>query len=115
MRKKIVNHVGVKIFVTTAWDYSREIKIVELGPNLFQFSMPKEEDIVRILNGGPWIIDSQILVLKEWEEGIEEDNSAFNIALLWVQVWYLPIHWVSREVGTKIGTVLNKVKEVIIS
>ncbi|XP_027177917.1 uncharacterized protein LOC113777071 [Coffea eugenioides] len=59
-------------------------------------------------------MDSQILVLNRWFEGIEEDESAFNEAPLWVQVWNLPVHWMSKEVGRKIGVVFNGVKEVII-
>lgn len=66
------------------------------------------------MEGGPWVIDNQILVLNRWKEGIEGNLEAFKMATLWVQVWNLPVHWVTREVGRKIGVVFKQVKDVII-
>lgn len=54
------------------------------------------------------------MVLKEWSEGIEDDPKAFNVAPLWVQVWNLPVHWLSKDVGRKIGLVFQGIREVII-
>ena len=112
--EKVVNFVGVKNFVTAAWGYPKEMKALELGPNLFQFILPREDERLRVLDGGPWIIDNQILVLSSWFAGIEEDYTAFNFAPLWIQVWNLPIHWMSKETGKKIGAMVGEVKEVII-
>ncbi|XP_027158428.1 uncharacterized protein LOC113760053 [Coffea eugenioides] len=113
--EKVANFIGVKNFVTAAWGYPKNLEVAELGPNLFQFFIPEEENKLRILNGGPWLIDSQILVLNRWEAGIEENTEAFRFAPLWVQVWNLPIHWISKEAGRKIGKMFKEVKEVLIS
>lgn len=34
---------------------------------------------------------------------------------MWLQLWSLPVHWLTREVGRKIGLVIGKVEDVIIS
>ncbi|XP_071906083.1 uncharacterized protein [Coffea arabica] len=112
--ENIVNYMGVKSFVTAAWGYPKDLKVVELGPNFFQFLIHGEQERERILGGGPWMMDSQLLVMNRWFEGIEEDENAFNKALLWVQIWNLPVHWMSEEVGRKIGAVFSRVNEVII-
>ena len=65
---------------------------MELGPNVFQFNIPNADEKEKIVNGGPWVIDNQMLVLKKWTKGIEEDYNAFTVAPLWVQLWNLPIH-----------------------
>ena len=57
------------------------------------------DDKEKILERGPWIIDSQVLVMKKWYEGIEEDESSFTTALLWVQAWNLLVHWIFKEMG----------------
>ncbi|XP_027071977.1 uncharacterized protein LOC113774233 [Coffea eugenioides] len=111
----MANLTGVKNLVTAAWGYPKELSMTELGPNLFQFFIPKQNDRLRILNGGPWVIDNQKLVLSSWEVGIEESTEAFKFAPLWVQVWNLPIHWISKEVERKMGMVFKEVKEVLIS
>ena len=38
----------------------------------------------------------------------------FNSSLLWIQLWNLPIHWLCRAVGFKIGEVFHSINEVII-
>ena len=97
--EKVVNFVGVKNFVNSAWGYPRNLRIIELGPNLFQFYIPNREDRDRIVGGGPWVMDNQILVMKHWNEGIEDDTAAFDLAPMWVQVWNLPMHWITKETG----------------
>ena len=80
--EKIANYTGVKNFVTAAWGYPKDMIVAELGPNLFQFFLPKEGDRDRIVKGGPWILDNQLLVMNKWYEGIEDDVKAFNTASL---------------------------------
>ena len=52
MGEKIANFMGVKNFVTTAWSYPRNLTVMELGPNLFQFNIPSVEEKGRIVTGG---------------------------------------------------------------
>ena len=89
---KIANFTRVKNFVANVLGYPKDLKMTELGPNFFQFGIKGEETRERIVNGGPWIFDNQILVLSRWYEGIEDDPNAFRIAPLWVQMWNLPLH-----------------------
>lgn len=112
--EKVSNFTGVKSFVASAWGYPRNMTVIELGPNVFQFNIPNADEKEKIVTGGPWVIDNQILVLKRWSEGIEEDYSAFMVAPLWVQLWNVPIHWLSKEVGKKVGSVFEGVSEVIV-
>ncbi|XP_071920723.1 uncharacterized protein [Coffea arabica] len=114
MGEKVANFTGVKNFMTVAWGYPRNTTVMELGPNLFQFNIPNSDDKKKIADGGPWMIDNQMLVLNRWAEGIEEDYRAFVIAPLWVQIWNLPVHWLTKEVGRKIGTVFKEVRDVLI-
>ena len=113
--EKIVNFTGVKNFVTVAWSYLKGLKIAELGPTIFQFIIPDSKDKERIIEEGTWIIDNQILVFRKWKERIEEDEDAFSLAPVWVQVWNLPIHYLSKAVRKKVGSVFNEVKNVLIS
>ncbi|XP_071928123.1 uncharacterized protein [Coffea arabica] len=94
--EKVANFVGVKNFVTTAWGYPRNLRIIELGPNMFQFYVPNREDRDRIVGG------------------IEYDTSAFDLAPLWVQVWNLPVHWITKEARRKIGAIIQEVKDVLV-
>ena len=105
MGDKVANFTGVKNFVVAAWGYPRKMTVMELGPNLFQYNIPNPDDKDRIVEGGPWMIDSQMLVLNRWSEGIEENYGAFVTEPLWGQIWNLPVHWLTKEVGRKIGAI----------
>ncbi|XP_027177888.1 uncharacterized protein LOC113777042 [Coffea eugenioides] len=89
-----LDRTEINLGVKESWSYPKDLKVVELGPNFFQFFIQGEQEKERIVERGPWIMDSQNLVLNRWYEGIEED--------------------MSKEVGRKIGVVFNRVKEVII-
>lgn len=78
-RRKDGNFVGVKNFVNSTWGYPRNHRIIELGPNLFQFYIPNTDDREGILGGGPWTMDNQLPVIKRWFEGIEESTTADSL------------------------------------
>ena len=77
---------------------------------MFQFNISNADEKEKIVNMGPWVNDNQILVQNKWSEGIEEAYNAFMVAPLWVQLWNLPIHWLSKEVGKKVGSVSKKLE-----
>ena len=53
MGEKVANFTGVKNFTNHVWGYPRNMVVAELGPNMFQFQLEKEEDQEKILMGGP--------------------------------------------------------------
>ncbi|KAL3536911.1 hypothetical protein ACH5RR_000277 [Cinchona calisaya] len=111
---KVVNFVGVKNFTNLRRGFPKNMEVIELGVNIFQFTFGNRKDMDRILNSEAWIIDNQLLVVKEWFPGIEENKECFNKVGFWVQVWNLPLHWLNTRVGMKIGEVLGKAKEATI-
>ncbi|KAL3511190.1 hypothetical protein ACH5RR_030591 [Cinchona calisaya] len=83
------------------------------SPNLFQFLFDSQIDLNKA-NGRPWLMDNQLLNLKQWYKGIEDDKKAFDFTPLWMQIWNLPAHWCTKEIGLKIGKVVGEVQRVII-
>ncbi|KAL3522064.1 hypothetical protein ACH5RR_014898 [Cinchona calisaya] len=46
---KTVSFSGIKSFTNTMRKTTRNFKIVELGPNLFQFNFPNKQEMDRVL------------------------------------------------------------------
>ena len=92
------------------WSFEQNQKVVEIGVNKFQFIFNNNDDMERVLNRSPWIYDNQPLVVLPWKEGIQQDDEAFPRTWIWVQLWNLPIHWVTKGIGRKIGRVFDSVK-----
>ncbi|XP_030936437.1 uncharacterized protein LOC115961633 [Quercus lobata] len=106
---KPFNRKAAKNTLRRAWGLDKELQISEVGNNLFQFKFQSEYDLERILRGGPWTFDNQLLMLTRWKSGMSANNVVLEHASLWVQIWGVPFNMMSpsvaREVGNKMGTV----------
>ena len=95
-----------------AWGLENKIQTVEVGANLFQFKFQTEFDLERVLRGGPWTFDNQILPLVRWKAGMTTRNVRFDSAPCWVQIWGASFDMVSPKVAEEIGSRLGVVEEV---
>nr|POE60892.1 uncharacterized protein CFP56_31317 [Quercus suber] len=95
-----------------AWGLDDGVQIIEVGSNLFQFKFNTEFDLERILKGGPWTFDNQMLLLTKWRKGMKAENVRLNQASLWVQIWGAPFDMISTRVATEVGSRLGEVVEV---
>ncbi|KAL3503047.1 hypothetical protein ACH5RR_037496 [Cinchona calisaya] len=82
---------------------------------MFQFIFGLEQDQKRVARGGSWIIDNKVIILQKWREDIEMEDGNFNYTNIWVQVWNLPICWLSKERGRQIGLVFEEVLDVVVT
>ena len=57
-----------------------------MGPNLFQFKFQSEFEMDKVLRGGPWSFDNQLLMLQRWKKGMVVGNIRMEKASLWVQI-----------------------------
>ena len=108
---KPFNRKVAKNTLQRAWGFDKELQISEVGNNLFQFKFQLEYELERILRGGPWSFDNQLLMLTRWKTGMSANNVVLEHASLWVQIWRVPFNMMSpsvvREVGNKMGMVEN--------
>lgn len=113
--EKIVNFTGLKNTLTTLWSSSGAFKIRELGVNMFQFVFfANRQDMMKVLNGKAWTFDAQFIVLKQWREDMDFFSEKFNKIHIWIQVWNLPPHWISRETGLRFKHIFSDVLDVLI-
>ena len=71
------------------------MQILEIGPNLFQFKFQWEFDMNRILRGGPWTFDNQLLMLQRWKKGMIVENIRMDYASLGIQIWGASLDMIS--------------------
>ena len=62
-----------------AWGLENQVQVVEVGANLFQFKFNSEFDMNRVLKGGPWTFDNQVLLLVRWKSGMTAGNVKFEL------------------------------------
>ena len=66
------------------WGIQTGMQILEVGLNLFQFKFQSNFDLNRVLKGGPWSFDNQLLMLKKWQKGMIASNVKLDSASLWI-------------------------------
>ena len=69
-----------------AWDLEEGVQMIKVGTNLFQLKFQTEFEMDRVLKGGPWSFDNQVLLLICWKAGMMADNVRFDSVSLWVQI-----------------------------
>ena len=109
---KPFNRMAAKNTIRRAWGLNESLQISEVGPNLFQFKFQSEFDMDRIMRGGPWSFDNQLLLLKRWKKGMTVGNIQLDSASLWVQIWDAQFDMISSQVAREVGSRLGTVEEV---
>ena len=109
---KAFNKRAVLSTMKRVWGMQSDLQIVEVGTNLFQFKFQSEFDLIRVLKGGPWCFDNQLLMLKRWHKGMTASNVKLECASLWVQIWGAPFDTLSAKVATEVGSRLGTVDDV---
>ena len=95
-----------------AWGMQLGLQILEVGSNLFQFKFQSKFDLIRVLKGGPWSFDNQLLMLTKWRKGMTASNVKLDCASLWIQIWGAPFDMVSPQMATEVGSKLGVVEDV---
>jgi hypothetical protein len=64
----------------------------------------------RILLGNPWIFRNSWLVVKPWDREVDHHTLDFDHVPIWIQLWGLPIHCRTKQMGESIGALLVHVE-----
>ena len=78
-----------KVAITTlkrAWGLEEGVQMIKVGTNLFQLKFQTEFEMDRVLKGGPWSFDNQVLLLICWKAGMMANNVRFDSVSLWVKI-----------------------------
>ncbi|CAA0811789.1 Uncharacterized mitochondrial protein AtMg01250, partial [Striga hermonthica] len=111
---RIASWNGVTRTMSQIWRLRQPMEVKELGTNYFQFIFQCKEDKDRVAKGINWSIDNQYLLLTEWKTGLSPSHPIFQELPIWVQVFNVPLNWISSEVGLKIGKIFPRVNNVVV-
>ncbi|XP_073051374.1 uncharacterized protein [Primulina eburnea] len=62
----------------------------------------------RILEGGHWSFDNHLLILHRLQPGEVPTQVPLNFIPFWVQIYDLPIRYISESIGTKLGDFIGQ-------
>jgi hypothetical protein len=107
-----VQKEAFQIMMSRLWQTPASETFKEIHDNLWLLEFANESDKRRNKEGRPWLFDRSVLVLKEVDDSTSPFQMDFTKALFWVQVHDMPLTYMNKGVGIRIGESLGKVEEV---
>ena len=95
------------------WKINGIVKIESVGNNKFLFQFSDLADRRKVLGGGPWLIEKQLLVLDAPTGIGNYTKLVFDRVKLWVQFHLLPFCCMTEDMGRELGDSLAQLLRLI--
>ncbi|KAK2419791.1 hypothetical protein QL285_030612 [Trifolium repens] len=101
---------SIQMGLENIWGSPPGLKIHETKGKILQFFMDEVIDQERILLGNPWIFRNSWLIIHPWDRNTDPTTLDFDHAPTWIQLWGLPAHCKTKQMGISIGELLGNVE-----
>lgn len=106
---KSISKNVVVVIMRRVWFTEEQIKIEQLGKNVFLFSFKNEQDKNRVWRKRPWSMNGAHMLLREWNPYLNLAEIDFSMSSFWVQIHELPIRFMTKENAIRIVGLFPKV------
>lgn len=103
LTEKNLNVRAMKSKMADIWKPAMGINIKVLTPSLFLFQFYHKDDMIWMMNNGPWSFDNALLVTNTIPVGVDPTKVALNTVEFWIQIYDLPSGYMSESVGKQLG------------
>ena len=83
-----------------------------LAENLFLINFTELSDKERVLVGRPWVFESSLFIVEDFDGLTPPSQFTFDKAAFWVRMINLPLACISVEIGSKIEALVGVVETV---
>ncbi|XP_065633017.1 uncharacterized protein At4g02000-like [Quercus suber] len=80
-----------------------------MGNHILLFVFGNQEDVHRVLLSEPWTFDKHLVVVQKYERNTPLQDVSFNKTSLWVQVFDIPVRYMTKEVAKDICSSVGEV------
>ncbi|KAM0889077.1 hypothetical protein ACQ4PT_027916 [Festuca glaucescens] len=106
-------HVNtISAIVKPAWGNPRGLMVRPCGKNLFLAEFESKADMQRVINGSPWVVSKNAILLRVFDPRIRPADTVFDRLLLWVRIYGLPFSLMNSERGGALAGMIGKVEKV---
>jgi hypothetical protein len=108
--EKTIHTSSIQNGLESIWGSPIGLRIQEIDGGILQFFMDRKFDQERILLGNPWVFRNSWLIVKPWDRQTDPRHIDFSHAPVWIQMWGLPPHCKTKEMGESLGNLLGTVE-----
>lgn len=98
LTEKSINTRAMKTKLADIWRPGNGINIKDIKPDVFLFQFYHKNDLVWVLNGGPWSFDGAMLVVNTIPKGRDPTDVQLNDLNFWIQIHGLSSGFMSTTV-----------------
>ena len=99
----------IKAVIQPAWGNPNGMKVHPMGPNMFLAEFGYETDMHRVLNGSPWVLGKNAILLRAFDPTVKPADIVFDRLLLWVRIYGLPYSLMNLERGSPLAGMIGEV------
>jgi hypothetical protein len=99
----------IKAVIRPAWGNLKGMKVRSLGLNVFLAEFGSEADRNGIINGSPWVLGKNAILLKIFDPLVKPDDIFFDLLLLWVRIFGLPYSLMNSQRGKPLASMIGEV------
>ncbi|CAI0426560.1 unnamed protein product [Linum tenue] len=81
---------------------------MDLNNDTFLATFGNDQDYVRALTGGPWVILDHYLIVHQWSPSFRTSDKPHRSVVAWVQLPELPVHFYHREILFALGNLIGR-------
>ena len=97
LTSRSINFDAFKRTMTQAWNLYGRVIIRVIDTNLYAFQLFHWRDKEKILEGGPWCFDQQLLILNTITGNEQPHQVSLSHSSFWVRIYNLPFNCRSNE------------------
>jgi hypothetical protein len=102
----------IKAVLRPAWGNPRGMQMRHMGPKLFLAEFETKADMLKIMNGSPWVVGRNVVLLKEFDPRVAPSDMVFDRLKLWVRIFGLPFALMNSERGGPLAGMIGEVEKV---
>lgn len=93
-----MTHMYLKNKLTIQWKSSKDILLIDLGHDYYTVKFVKEENLNKVLHGGPWFINGFFLSVKRWQPNFVASNAKEMYSAIWMRIPELPTEYYDHKI-----------------
>ncbi|CAL1398313.1 unnamed protein product [Linum trigynum] len=97
----------LKRILSEAWKLRREFDVQVTKSNILRIQLYCYEDKNKILYGGPWHLERQLLIFKEIPPDLDLERIDFSTADFWIRIRKLPLKLRNDQMAKRIGNMFG--------
>ncbi|CAL1396494.1 unnamed protein product [Linum trigynum] len=90
------------------WRPVGSLEIIDLNNDTFLATFGNNQDYLRALTGGPWVILDHYLIVHQWSPAFRTSDKPHRSVVAWVQLPELPVHFYHREILFALGNLIGR-------